>query len=43
MMATIRTIVAKERDDKVVAQPHEIHGVAEEIRHPVVAGDQGHE
>ncbi len=27
------TIVAEERDDKVVAQCHKVHSVAEEIRH----------
>lgn len=37
------TIVAQERDDEVVAESKEVHGVAEEIRHPVVACNQWHE
>lgn len=39
----LRTVVAQERDDKIVAQREQVHGVAEEIGHPVVARDQRHE
>lgn len=39
----LRTVVAQERDDEVVAQREQVHGVAEEIGHPVVACDQRHE
>ena len=37
------TIVTEESDDEVVAESKEVHGVAEEIRHPVVARNQRHE
>jgi hypothetical protein len=38
-----RTVVAKERDHKVVAESQKVHRVPEKIRHPVVTRDQRHE
>lgn len=38
-----RTVVSQERDDKVVPQRQKVHGVAEEIRYPVIASDKRHE
>lgn len=38
-----RTIVAEKRDDEVVAQGEQVHGVAEEVRDPIVLLDERHE
>jgi hypothetical protein len=39
----MHTIVAKERDHKVVTESQKVHCVPEQIRYPVVTRDQRHE
>lgn len=37
------TVVSQECDDKVVPKRHKVHGVAKEVRYPVVTSNERHE
>jgi hypothetical protein len=39
----VHTVVAEERDHKIVSESQEVHGVPKEIRHPVVTRNERHE